>query len=200
MKYTCLLAAVALLPAWAQTVRPTNGALAPSSVAAAPAPATATAPAPGTGTIGKAPGRETLKRLESDFDFSLKAADKESPLDVLGYARGLYLQGYGAVFTTEVELTQNTVLPMFHTGAVTNEERARVHNRKLQHIDLLRKQMREMLTTAAKTLDLAQGEQVVVAVRLAYQGWEDRSGLPDQIVMRADRRGAQAGDIKMDVQ
>ncbi len=195
MRFTLLIVAATLIPMWGQ-VKPTAGALTPSNVAAAPAPAT-----PNLGSVPKGlPAREVFKRLEGDFDYKLKTADKESPMDVLGYTRGLYLQGYGAVFSTEVELIQNNILPMFRTGAITAEERARVHNRKVQHLDLLRKQMREMVTTAAKTLELGPNDQVVVAVRLAYQGWEDRSGLPDQIVMKADRRGAESGEIKVDAQ
>ena len=190
MKSICLISLAALGCAWGQ-VHQTPGAL-PSGVAAAPAPA---------GSITKPlAGREAFKRLERDFDYSLKTADKDSPMDVLGYTRGVYLPGYGVVFSTEVELALNNILPMFHPGAVTSEEKARMHNRKVQHLDLLRKQMHDMLVASSNTLDLSPTDQIVVAVRLAYQTWEDRSGLPDQIVMRSDKRGLQTGDIKVDVQ
>ena len=41
---------------------------------------------------------------------------------------------------------------------------------------------------------------VVVAVRLDYLNWEDTTGLPAQILMRADRKSALAGDIKEEQQ
>ena len=45
-----------------------------------------------------------------------------------------------------------------------------------------------------------EADQIVVAVRLWYQSWEDTTGLPSQIVMRADRRSAAAGTIKTELQ
>jgi hypothetical protein len=199
MKYTCLMAAIALIPAWGQGVKPTPGALTPSNVAAAPVTAT-----PGAGSVSGsipkgAPARDAMKRLESDFDYQLKTADQAAPMDLLGYTRGLYLQGFGAVFTAELDLAQTNILPMFHPTH-TPDEKVKTRERKLKHLELLRQQMRGMVASVAKSLDLGPNDQVVVAIKLMYQGWEDRTGLPEQIVMRADRRGALAGDVKVEVQ
>ena len=49
-------------------------------------------------------------------------------------------------------------------------------------------------------IQIPDNQLVVVAVRLAYLNWEDTSGLPGQILMRADRRSALAGDIKEEQQ
>lgn len=197
MRYVSLFAALALLPMWGQTVRPTVGALPP--VNAAPASAAAV---PASGSLTKTGStRGDFKKLESDFDYQLKTADPNNPIDVFGPTRGLYLQGFGVVFTTEVDLAQSNILPMFHPSPITTAEKATTRDRKLKHVELLRQQMRGMVAASAKNLDfLAPTDQVVVAVRLIYQGWEDKTGLPDQIVMKADRRGAQSGDIKVDVQ
>lgn len=198
MKYASLLAVMALVPAWGQMVKPTAGALPP--VNAVPAPSASRTAVPGTPTIGKAANsREAFRILESDFDDRLKMADPKSPMTILGMTRGLYLQGYGVVFTTELDLSAG-VNPLFHPN-VTAEDKVNTHNQKLKHLDVLRQQMRDMMALCAKNMDfLAPNDQVVVAVRLLYQGWEDKSGLPDQILMKADRRGAQTGDIKVEVQ
>jgi hypothetical protein len=47
---------------------------------------------------------------------------------------------------------------------------------------------------------LPPNEKVVVAVRLFYMDWEDKNGLPNQIVMTADRASAVAGKIETDEQ
>ena len=201
MRYACLFAAMALVPAWGQIVKPTPGALPPVNAAPAPTASAAmgTPPAP---SIGKTANKgEILKILERDFDYQLKMADPKNPLDVLGMTRGLYLQGYGAVFTTEVDLAPSPISPLFHPGKVTDEEKAAAHDRKARHVELLRQQMGSMMAACAKNLDfLGPNDQIVVAVRLLYQGWEDKTGLPDQILMKADRRGVKAGDIKVELQ
>ena len=52
----------------------------------------------------------------------------------------------------------------------------------------------------AERLKALLGVLVVVAVRLDYLNWEDTSGLPGQILMRADRRSALAGYIEEEQQ
>jgi hypothetical protein len=205
MKSICFVALLALVPAYAQVVKPTPGALAP--VGSTPSPAvpttTAVAPAPeNRGTVshpvGAAPS--AFRRVESDFDSNLKLADPKSPLNVLGLTRGLYLPGFGVVFTTEVELAMNNFNPMFnqHVGA---EAKTSLHENKVRHVELLRQQMGAMVANVAKNLTfLGPTDQVVVAVRLYYASWEDKTGLPDQIVMRADKHGAATGDIKVEIQ
>ncbi len=199
MRNVCLIATLAIVPAWGQspTVKPTPGALAPVG-----------SPPVMTAEGGARPGVPTrhsgnfaaMQKLEGDFDLSLKTADPANPFQVFGLAQGVYLAGFGAVFTAKLDLAVSNVLPMFPKAQKTSADVAELHSRKLRHLDLLRAQMRSMITNSAKTLDLGPNDQIVVAVRLLYQGWEDRSGLPDQIVMKADRRGAETGDVKVDVQ
>ncbi len=198
MRYACLLA-MTLLPVWGQVVKPTAGALTPMNTSPAAAPAAA----PASGSIGKAGGsREIFKKLESDFDYELKSANVNNPIYVLGQTRGLYLQGFGAVFTAEVDLSPSHFNPLFSRGKISAEERASDHEKRLRNLVLLRQKMGSMMATIAKSMDvLGPNDQVVLAVRLWYQSTdEDKTGLPDQIVMRADRRAAQNADIKVDVQ
>jgi hypothetical protein len=200
MKYGSLLAIVSLLPAWSQVVKPTAGALNPiNSAPAAAAPPTSAAGVPAK-TGGAAPSPVSFRRMESNFDYQLKTADEKNPFNLLALTRGLYLPGYGVVFTAEVELVQNQAMPMFRQN-ITAETKAALHDRKIRHLDLLRKQMADMIATSAKDLTfLGPNEKVVVAIRLWYDTWEDKTGLPDQIVMTADKRGASSGDIKVEIQ
>jgi hypothetical protein len=53
----------------------------------------------------------------------------------------------------------------------------------------LRTAMRSMLVDSARSLDsVPPGEQVAVGLSLFYWTWENREGLPAQIVMHAPRK------------
>ena len=175
------LAALVLLiaPAWAQ---------APLKVAA-------------VGVPEKPNGmRQVFSDLEKRMDNKVAVADAKDPIDLLGLTRGLYLPGYGVVFTTEVGLIV-TPTPNPFRQQITKEEAARVHQRKLDHLPLLKKAMREMWMDAASSLtSVPDTEQVVLALRLLYQTWEDTKGLPGEIVMKGPRKAALTGNIQTEEQ
>jgi hypothetical protein len=53
------------------------------------------------------------------------------------------------------------------------------------------------LAQSASLKSMSGTDQIVVGVRLWYRPWEDTTGLPGEIVMRADRQG---GNIRMELQ
>ena len=183
-----LVFALALAPAWAQFPRASTGAPPPATNAAAKVPAAVKAPLPGAG----------LDVLEKDFDDNLVVTGLPDRVMVRGFTRGLRLDDYGAVFTAEVDLVATPTVNMFsHT--ISPDQAREVHRRKLGNLPALRKAMREMMVTSANALTaLAPEGHIVVAVRLLYQPWEDRAGLPSEILMKASRQSAQAGDIQTD--
>ena len=141
-----------------------------------------------------------VAKIESDFERKLEHLDSADPFEAMGACSGIYLNGYGLVFTTAVSLASAPKFGPF-TGAYTKEKAEAVHKRKLAHLPALRKAMSEMLIGAAKSLSaLPPNEKVVVAVRLFYLDYEDRTGLPNQIVMTADRASALAGNIQTEEQ
>jgi len=132
--------------------------------------------------------RESLAALERIFDSRIERQNIEDPFLLLGTTRGVYLEGYGAVLTAELNLVSGPAVTPFRP-ALTKEEIARLHARKLQRLPLLRRMMREMLVDAASSLEaVPPNEQVVLAVSLFYYSWEDRTGLPGQILMQAQRQ------------
>lgn len=140
-----------------------------------------------------------VERL-ADSKFSTSAKDK---LYMLGLTRGLYLSGYGAVFTTELELIDSgPFLPTPFKQTITPAEIAQVHKRKVDNVPVLKQIMRDVWTSAAGALNMIpDNEQVVVAVRLMYHSqWEDTKGLPAQIVVRADRKALLGGNIQTEEQ
>jgi hypothetical protein len=131
--------------------------------------------------------RATVAAMEKSFDRRLEGVI-ESPFLLLGMTRGIYLEGYGAVFTAEVNLASGPSVTPFRPKA-TPEDIARLRQKKLERLPALRGAMREMLVSSAGSLDTVPAdEQLVVGVSLFSFSWEDTSGLPAQIVMQAPRK------------
>src|SRR5437870_87356 len=86
---------------------------------------------------------QTFATLEKSFDTRLEKASAD-PMVILGTTRGLYIEGYGAVFTTEVDLIQTPNMMLFRSSPMSPEEVARVHDRKLKNVAALKVAMTEM--------------------------------------------------------
>jgi len=130
--------------------------------------------------------RSALASVEKSCDS--RFARSYDSFDLLGTARGVYLEGYGAVFSTELNLIVSPNVSPFHQS-FTKIEIARIHGQKVQRLPMLKQKMRELLVASAASLEnLPPSEQVVLAVTLFHYSWEDYSGLPSQIVMQAERQ------------
>jgi len=183
MKYAAITAAAALAAsAWGQMARP---------VATVPRPAA-------TVLTVATPG--VLRGFETGVDEQIAGVNRVKPIDVVGGTRCFYLHGIGAILSTKVELMQTpTINPFRHE--ITPQEAADVFRTKTANLVLLRQTMKSTMISAAKDMEfLPQTEQIVFAVSLIYQPWEDTKGLPTQIVMRADRRDALNGNITTEEQ
>jgi hypothetical protein len=191
MKFAALLLAIAvvLAPAGAQIQIPS-------------APSSSVAAKPATGTVGgeRSPvALQTLTAIEKDFDGRIASTGGADPCVLLSGTRGLYVTGFGAVFTSDVDLINSPAIGIFQTS-MPADRKADVHKRKLAQVTLLENSMRQMLMSLAQSASLKSmpgTDQIVVGVRLMYRPWEDTSGLPGQIVMRADRQG---GNIRTELQ
>jgi hypothetical protein len=165
-------------------------------------PAAKLAPEAGAGSIPKATlTRQGFKILEDGFNLKLATFNPSEPVYMLGTTRGVYLQGFGAVFSAELELVQSPTINPFHQK-ILPEEITSTHARKVKQLPLLRQAMRDQLMLCARSLDaMPPNEQIVMVVRLDYQtAWENTAGLPAQIMLRADRKSAAAGDIQTEDQ
>lgn len=145
-------------------------------------------------------GPQTFRDLERQFDSRISTIDRAVPFDLLGGARGLYLDGYGVVFTAELSLIQNPVASPFRPP-LSAKEIADVRKQKLDHLPKLQQAMTEMMATFAAALSsLPADQKIVLAVRLLYQPWEQTADLPAQIMMTADRNSAGLGSVRMEQQ
>jgi hypothetical protein len=126
--------------------------------------------------------RAALTAMEVSFDQRIKTLS-DDPYLLVGPTRGVYLEGYGAVFTSEVSLS-NALAPNPFRPAITREDIVKIRAKKLERLPALRQCMRDMLLAAAASLDeVPANEQIVVGVSLLYRPEEDRSGMPGQILM-----------------
>jgi hypothetical protein len=133
--------------------------------------------------------RPAMAALEASFDRRVIKPDQQDPFMLLGNTRGLYLEGYGAVFSTEVSLVVPPRISPFQPD-ITKDDVQKVNQRKLKKLPMLRQAMRQMLAESAARLDgLRPNEQIVLGVSLFYYVWEDRTGLPSQILMQASKSG-----------
>ena len=130
--------------------------------------------------------RGALIAMEKSFDNRIvRIAD--DPYILVGYTRGVYLEGYGAVFTAEVNLAIGPSQSPFRP-VITKEDIDRIRSKKLERFPILRQSMKDTLLDAALSLDeVPANEQVVIGVSLLYRADENAAGMPGQILMQGER-------------
>jgi hypothetical protein len=142
------------------------------------------------GSLADSPkvNRGMIEAMEHSLDKKLSGLWPQDPAEVLGLSHGAYIQGYGAIFLGEVNLAPAAGITPFHPS-VTADEVRRTHDKKMQRMAAIRTAMRAMLVDSARSLDsVPADEQVALGLSLFYWKWENRDGLPAQIVMHAPRK------------
>jgi hypothetical protein len=128
-----------------------------------------------------------LKVVELSLDDRIKSLWPENPFSVIRLSRGLYLDGYGAVFTVDVSPVLSTTSMMHPT--VTKEEVVKAHKVRLERVGELKQAMRIAVADAAAALEpVPADDQVTLVVYLAYHEWEDISGTPGQLTFRGKKK------------
>jgi hypothetical protein len=144
--------------------------------------------------------RAAFAAMEHSFDQRLTRLS-DDPYLLVGPTRGIYLEGYGAVLTAEVSLS-NSLAPNPFRPPITKDDIAKTRAAKLARLPALRQSMRDMLLAASASLDeVPPHEQVAIGVSLLYRPEEDRSGMPDQILMQGEKSkllDAKLGRIALD--
>lgn len=132
--------------------------------------------------------RSLIADTERRIDKRLDLVGLDDPLLVLGQTRGVYLDGYGIVFTTELNLLATANISPFRPS-YTKEELQRIRLKKAVRLEALKKNMRDILITTGASLDtVPPAEKVAIGITLFYFSWEDSAGLPRQLVISAPRK------------
>ncbi|HLJ18307.1 MAG TPA: hypothetical protein VKV15_27700 [Bryobacteraceae bacterium] len=132
-------------------------------------------------------GRAQIDAMEKNFDQRLSRLWNE-PFLLLGTTRGFYLDGFGAVFSAEINLVNGPNITPFQP--VISKAQVEQHKKKkLERVPALKEAMRQMLTASAASLDgVPADEQIVVEVTISKYSWEDIAGVPTQILMQAQKK------------
>ncbi len=131
--------------------------------------------------------RSSLEAAERGLNREISALWPQDPFLLLGTARGVYLAGYGAVFTAEVDLAPAPGISPFHQS-MTAQDVASHKKTLLERLPKLKKEMARMLVGVASSLDTVPAtENVVLGITLTPHAWENRDGIPSQIVMSGER-------------
>jgi hypothetical protein len=112
------------------------------------------------------------------------------PYELLGTARGTYLNGYGALFTVELDLINAGPLsPNPFKPKVSPQELSSVHERKVKNLAILKDSMRTLMMNAGSTLDgMPPNERVSMEAYLFYYSWENSKGMPQRVLMSAEKQ------------
>lgn len=130
----------------------------------------------------------SIKQVEGAINDRLRSSIND-PYDLLGPARGTYLDNYGAVFTVELNLVYVSPLNVSpFKPTVSEKEITELHDRKAKKIEALKVVMRELMTGASKTLTGLPPEQRIVMEAFFFNyRWEQTRGLPHRFALVTTR-------------
>ena len=134
--------------------------------------------------------RTTLAAAEKSLDNRFAGLWSDNPFIMLGPTRGVYLEGYGAVFTAEVNLVAGPQIGIL-TPSMTKASIAEHRLKKIARIPELKKAMEKALADTAASPEMASvpaDEQIVLVAFLSHFPWEDLSVVPSQIMMQGSKK------------
>jgi hypothetical protein len=131
--------------------------------------------------------RSVIRSVEISLDERLSRIWPDTPMALTSHTRGIYLDGYGAVFTSEMNTASDGVGLM--TTNLTPQKKMQVKQTKIERMPQLQKALAQALMDAAASLDpIPLDEQVVIEVDLLRYSWEDGAGYPAEVMVQSTRR------------
>jgi len=174
---------LSVVPAWSQAAKPASAALPklPPPVRATLVPAS------------------SMRELERFFNNKLAGLvrDVDNPAELMGDTRGVQIDDYGVVFSAEVSLVLTPAITPF-MQKIPADVAARIRQFRVDRVPALKAAMKEMMRSIATQVSaqVPATQQVALVVRLYYGPWEDTTGMPKEVVMRATRANASAGVVE----
>lgn len=131
----------------------------------------------------------SLKAVEASINDKVRS-NINDPYDLLGTARGTYVEGYGAVFSVELNLVLVSPLNLSpFKQNITEAEITTMHDRKAHKVEGLKESMRGLMLGASKALPgLPANERIVMEAFLFNYRWENARGLPHRIMLTAEKQ------------
>ena len=129
-----------------------------------------------------------MSNVADEVDGAFHALWPEYPCESVGNVQFLYIRGYGAVFSGTLNLAPGLNVTPFHP-TISKDDVTRTKTKKVERMPALRTAMQNILVrSAGKLRDVPDNEEVALGISLFYWHWEDRAGLPDEIVMHAPKK------------
>ncbi|HEY4363326.1 MAG TPA: hypothetical protein VGN17_20330 [Bryobacteraceae bacterium] len=130
--------------------------------------------------------RGSLRPVETSLDTRISRLWPDNALTLIGSTRGVYLDGYGAVFSAEVNTVQANTFLMH--PSLSKEEMDQVKQKQIARVPELTTELKKALVDSAASLDpLGPTDNVVISVILDHYSWEDKGSLPTQITLQAQK-------------
>jgi len=131
--------------------------------------------------------RALLVPAEKSLDDRIAKLWDDNPLALLGSTRGVYLDGYGVVFTAEVNMVIGGT-SLMHLN-LTKEDKDKHHKRKLERLPQLKTALKQAMVASAASLDpVLPDDQIVIAVFLSRYPWEETAGIPAQVTFWSSKK------------
>jgi|SRR5579872_1967113 len=134
--------------------------------------------------------RNTVAATEKSLDDRFNKLWSDNPFVVLGPTRGVYLEGYGAVFTAEINLVAGPPIGVMMPPP-DKQDIARHRQQKIARIPELKTALEKLLAETAASAGMASvppDEQIVLVAFLSHFPWEDINGLPVQIMVQGSKK------------
>ncbi len=136
-------------------------------------------------TESRVPRRQILS-VEAAINAKFRT-NFSDPYELLGDARGTYLDNYGALFTMELQLI-NVAAPNPFKPTVSPAEIQTIHDHKLKKLTDLRQAMYSLMAGASTTLDsLPPDQHISMEAILWYYSWENSRDLPKRLFMTVEK-------------
>lgn len=127
----------------------------------------------------------SARRSERAIDARIERYNTESPMEVIGATRAVYLPDTGLVFSLEVSLSPAVGISPFFVK-LPPAEIEKIHAAKLGRVPVLKDLLLTILPELAKVhADVPGNEEIVMGATLFYFPYENLKGLPAQMVVRA---------------
>src|SRR5579864_3753005 len=115
--------------------------------------------------------RAAFTKVSEAVDTGIRKLWPDYPADLVGVTHTVYIRGYGAVVTGEINLAPSSGITPFHQN-ITKEDIARAHQKKLQRLPEFKNALQGLLVQAATELrDVPDNEEIAIAVSFFYWVW-----------------------------
>lgn len=128
-----------------------------------------------------------MTTVEKNLDDRVVRLWSDNPMALVGSTRGVYLPGYGIVFSAEINIA---TAPISLMNPIPSEgEKVAHRKKKLERLPQLKDAMKKALMDTAASLDpVPATDQVVIALLLPRYTWEDATGMPLQVTAQCTRQ------------